>query len=85
MTTADVKSQIAEKLNQIPPSRWNIVNDFLSALLTELQLPSPKTDVIDEDDDPLIGLIGGSPELSNNAEDILREEIKPGSGWSWRQ
>ncbi len=83
MTTADIKSQIAEKLNQIPPSQWNIVNDFLSALLTELQPPFPKTAAIDEDD-PLIGLIDGSPELSNNAEDILREEIKPGSGWSWR-
>lgn len=34
------------------------------------------------DDDPIVGLYAGSPDLSSNAEDILAAEIQPQSGWT---
>jgi hypothetical protein len=35
-----------------------------------------------EDDDPIVGLYSGSPDLATNAEDILAAEIQPKSGWT---
>lgn len=34
------------------------------------------------DDDPIVGLYSGSPDLATNAEDILAAEIQPNSGWT---
>jgi len=34
------------------------------------------------DDDPIVGLYSGSPDLATNAEDILAAEIQPKSGWT---
>ena len=37
------------------------------------------------EEDPLIGLFAGSPDLATNSEEILREEIKDKSGWSYKE
>lgn len=34
------------------------------------------------DDDPIVGLYSGSPDLATNAKDILAAEIQPKSGWT---
>jgi hypothetical protein len=36
-------------------------------------------------EDPLIGLFSGSPNLATQAEEILQQEVKPESGWTWKQ
>ncbi len=35
--------------------------------------------------DPLIGLFEGSPDLATKSEDILHQEIKEDSGWTWKE
>ncbi len=35
--------------------------------------------------DCLIGLFAGKPELSTQSEEILAQEIKPQSGWTWKE
>ena len=84
MTHADIKSQIAQKVDKLPPNLLAVANNFLESLLAESQ-QVPSVIETETDEDPLIGLIDGSPNLAANAEDILREEIKSGSGWTWRQ
>lgn len=87
MTTVDLRSQIAKKLDMLSPSLLAVANDFVESLLAESrQDPSTGTVEVEEDseEDPLIGLIDGSPDLADEAEDIL-QEIKSGSGWTWRQ
>ena len=37
-----------------------------------------------EDNDPLIGLFSGSPDLATRSEDILQQSIDSTSGWTWK-
>ena len=37
------------------------------------------------DNDPLIGLFSGSPDLATQSEDILQQSIDSTSGWTWKQ
>ncbi|MEL6780480.1 MAG: hypothetical protein AAFO06_24890 [Cyanobacteria bacterium J06597_16] len=94
MSSIDLKTQITHKLNQLPPSLLSIVNDFINKLTTErdiepssLRPPGHSSDLKDNSDteDSIVGMIDGHPDLASNAESILREEIQPESGWSWRQ
>jgi hypothetical protein len=39
-------------------------------------------EILNVDDDPIVGLYSGSPELATNAEDILAAEIQIKSGWT---
>ena len=39
-------------------------------------------ELLDVDEDPIVGLYSGSPNLATNAEDILAAEIQPESGWT---
>jgi hypothetical protein len=38
-----------------------------------------------EDNDVLIGLFSGSPDLATQSEDILQQSINNTSGWTWKQ
>jgi hypothetical protein len=37
------------------------------------------------EEDPLIGLFSGSPDLSTQAKTILQQDITPESGFTWKQ
>jgi hypothetical protein len=50
------------------------------AILQYFQLQ--EQDFLSIDDDPIVGLYSGSPDLATNAEDILAAEIQPKSGWT---
>lgn len=87
MTTVDIRSQIAEKLDMLSPNLLAVANELGESLLMESQQAASATTAEgaeDLEEDPLIGLIDGSPDLANNAEEILQKEIKSGSGWTWR-
>lgn len=48
----------------------------------------PSTSENDQDkneSDPLIGLFRGSPDLATQSEEILQQEIKENSGWTWKE
>ena len=36
-------------------------------------------------EDPLIGLFSGAPNLAERSEEILEQEIHVNAGWSWKQ
>ncbi len=36
------------------------------------------------EEDPLIGLFAGSSNLAEQAEEILEQDIKQNSGWTWK-
>ncbi|MEM8506071.1 MAG: hypothetical protein AAF716_23340 [Cyanobacteria bacterium P01_D01_bin.1] len=38
--------------------------------------------LLDVDEDPIVGLYTGSPNLSTDAEHILAAEVQPQSGWT---
>jgi hypothetical protein len=92
----NIKELIVNQLDQLPPQLLDTVGDFVAFLLTRSQSPSlgasieiePETVaeqmVTAVEDDPIVGLIEGTPDLATNAEDILREEVKSDSGWSCR-
>jgi plasmid stability protein len=42
-------------------------------------------EVVSIQEDPLIGLFSGSPDLAEKSEEILAQEIHDNAGWSWRQ
>lgn len=40
---------------------------------------------LDVDEDPIVGLYAGSPNLASDAESILAAEIQPQSGWTIKE
>jgi len=81
MTANNIKTQIINQLDQLPPKLLGTVNDFVAFLLTRSSSSEASTATAIEDD-PIVGLIKGSPELATNAEEILKTEIQSDSGWS---
>ena len=41
--------------------------------------------VVSIQEDPLVGLFSGSPNLAEWSEEILEQEIHDNAGWSWKQ
>ena len=50
------------------------------AVLQYFQLQ--ERELLNVDDDPIVGLYSGSPDLATNAENILATEIQSKSGWT---
>ena len=44
-----------------------------------------KKELIDVDEDPIVGFYAGSPDLAGDAEDILTAEIQSKSGWTTKK
>jgi twitching motility protein PilJ len=62
------------------------VSDQIKKLVSSItQAISEQTDEIDVNDDSLIGLFSGSPDLATQSEDILQKSITPTSGWTWKE
>ena len=57
----------------------------LEALLEEAILQYvqiQEQEILSADEDPIVGLYSGSPDLATNAETILAADIQPRSGWT---
>jgi hypothetical protein len=88
MTTSQVQwnpePNLIERLTQLAQKRGQTTE----SIITEAVLSYLQTQVLDEkdvNDDPLIGLFSGSPDLATQSEDILQQSIAPTSGWTWKQ
>jgi hypothetical protein len=46
--------------------------------------PEPREPVAIEDD-PLVGMFTGPKDLAEKSEEILAQEIRAQSGWSWKE
>ena len=57
------------------------------AIITEAVISYLQAQVLDDnvlDNDPLIGLFSGSPDLATQSENILQQSIDNTSGWTWK-
>jgi hypothetical protein len=74
---------LVERLTQLAQQRGQTAE----SIITEAVLSYLQTQVPDENDvnnDPLIGLFSGSPDLVTQSEDILQQSITATSGWTWK-
>jgi hypothetical protein len=83
MTTSQVQwnpePNLLERLAQLARKRGQTTESIITeAVLSYLQIQAL-------DDDPLIGLFAGSPDLATQSEDILQRSITETSGWTWKQ
>jgi hypothetical protein len=70
---------LLERLAQLARKRGQTTESIITeAVLSYLQIQAL-------DDDPLIGLFAGSPDLATQSEDILQRSITETSGWTWKQ
>jgi cell division protein FtsX len=96
MTTTEIRQTIHQKIDQLSEEKLNQVLQFIQQVG---QTPVKSTtdhlaDFIGQvdhgnlakniDQDPLVGLFSGSPDLSEKSEEILEKEINTSSGWTWK-
>jgi predicted DNA-binding protein len=88
MTTSQVQwnpePNLLERLAQLAQKRGQTTESIITeAVLSYLQIQALDDNALD--DDPLIGLFAGSPDLATQSEDILQQSIDNTSGWTWKQ
>jgi hypothetical protein len=75
---------LLERLAQLAQKRGQTTEAIITeAVLSYLQIQVLNDNALD--DDPLIGLFAGSPDLATQSEDILQQSITETSGWTWKQ
>jgi predicted DNA-binding protein len=75
---------LLERLAQLAQKRGQTTESIITeAVLSYLQIQALDDKALD--DDPLIGLFAGSPNLATQSEDILQQSITETSGWTWKQ
>jgi hypothetical protein len=80
----NLDSGLVDRLTQLAQKRGQTAESIITeAVLSYLQAQVP--DENDVNNDPLIGLFSGSPDLATQSEDILQQSITPTSGWTWKQ
>jgi hypothetical protein len=64
-----------------------LANQDIELILIYQPVESPDStpETLPPEEDPLIGLFSGSPELATQAETILEQNITPNSGFTWKQ
>jgi hypothetical protein len=74
---------LIERLTQLAQKRGQTTEAIITeAVLSYLQTQVPEKN--DVNNDPLIGLFSGSPDLATQSEDILQQSITAISGWTWK-
>ncbi|MCL1492750.1 MAG: hypothetical protein M1G31_18605 [Pseudanabaena sp. Salubria-1] len=79
--------QIHQDIDSLPNEAQGLLFDFVQ-ILKKRYLVSIQKEVSQdraEASDPLVGLFAGSPNLSMDAEEILKSEITSKSGWSCKE
>ena len=76
----DVDGNLQLQLNDLPPDQDIEILLVYQPVATNTDQPK-----ISEEEDPIIGLFAGSPNLAEKSEEILQQEIKQSSGWTWKQ
>ena len=87
-----LQDQLLQELRNTPPSLLQQILDFVRFLKQQYQIPfvpaphppAVQPPEIDRPDlDSIVGLYSGSPNLSEQAEDILEANLGE-SGWTWK-
>lgn len=83
----NVKDQIIEQLDLLPETVLLQLYDLIQILKRSAAPINSNTGLIktpSAEDDPLIGLFAGSPDLAMRSEEVLAEETDAHSGWTWK-
>ncbi len=65
--------------------QMRLVSQLMQLVAQAMQSMSVGTRPSSPTEDPLIGLFSGSPDLANQSEDILHQELNSTSGFSWKE
>ncbi|MDJ0903421.1 MAG: hypothetical protein QNJ55_31940 [Xenococcus sp. MO_188.B8] len=76
----DIDGSLQLQLNDLPPDQDIEIVLVYQAVATNTDQPP-----ISEEKDTIIGLFAGSPNLAEQSEEILQQEIQQNSGWTWKQ
>jgi hypothetical protein len=76
---------LLEKITQLAQQRGQSPELIMTEAIESYLQAQTVHSQTQQDDDPLIGLFAGSPNLADHAEDILQQEITSASGWTWKQ
>jgi len=67
------------------PDQLQLASQLMQAASQRLQTASEPTSPLSDTEDPLIGLFSGSVDLGTRSEEILKQEINSGSGFTWKE
>lgn len=85
----ELKEHIAERLDVLPKYDLYQVLDFVQYLewrkIGQNDLGNLTSLLSRHNDDLLIGLFEGPPDLAMQAEDILQQAVTEHSGWTWKR
>ncbi len=76
----DVDGSLKLQLNDLPADQ-----DIEIVLVYQAVATNTDQSSISEEEDNIIGLFSGSPNLAEQSEEMLQQEIKDNSGWTWKQ
>ncbi len=84
MQTIRVRSRVGSDSNLQLKLPEQFANQEIDVILVYQSVEPSKQPTPSLEEDPLIGLSSGSPDLATRSEEILEEEINQTSGWTWK-
>jgi hypothetical protein len=96
MTSTELRQELLKKIDHLSDQQLNQVLQFVNQVnqTATKSAIDPLADFIGQVDhgnlaqdinqDPLVGLFAGSPDLAEKSEEILAEEVNSHSGWTWK-
>ena len=83
---AELKQILLLAILDMPQAIANLPLSSLVSLQQEVKNDMARNEkVVSIQEDPLVGLFSGSPNLAEWSEEILEQEIHDNAGWSWKQ
>jgi hypothetical protein len=83
-----IQDQLIQEIRKTPASLQQQILDFVRFLNQHHSRPTQENiehhELLSVEDDPIVGIYAGSPNLSEQSEDILEADIQTESGWTWK-
>jgi hypothetical protein len=73
------------KIKDLPDNYLDELAEFIDYLFWKHQSAKESVEMLPIEDDPIVGLFAGEPNLAEKSEEILDQEITNISGWTWKQ
>lgn len=74
-----------EKVKDLPDTYSNELAEFIDYLFWKSQSTKNSVEMLPIEEDPIVGLFAGEPDLAERTEEILAQEITNTSGWTWKK
>ena len=79
-----IRENLAEKVHDLPDTYLDELAEFIEYLFWKHQSAKPAIAMPAIEDDPLVGLFAGEPDLAEKSEEILAQGVTNASGWTWK-